>query len=77
MEKQSSIIGCIFDNKSGQILVSVLLGLGLSSLFRQVCKDNNCQIIKSPPKSEVEGKIFKEDDKCYTYKASSTSCNAT
>ena len=42
MEKQSSIIGRIFDNKSGQILVSVLLGLGLSSLFRQVCKDNNC-----------------------------------
>tara|TARA_B100000902_G_scaffold390544_1_gene439658 strand:+ start:4891 stop:5103 length:213 start_codon:yes stop_codon:yes gene_type:complete len=66
----------LLKNRAFQIIISILLGLGLASLFRQVCNDNNCIIIKSPPKGEIENKIFGFEDKCYTYTAKSSSCDA-
>ena len=32
----------------GQKLISILLGLGLATLFRKVCNDRNCLIFKGP-----------------------------
>ena len=32
------------DSLFGRILISVLLGLGLATLFRKVCKDRKCLI---------------------------------
>ena len=63
-------------NRAFQIIISILLGLGLAALFRRVCKDNNCIIIKSPPKEDIENKVFGFEDKCYTYTAKNSSCNA-
>lgn len=65
----------ILNTKEGSIIISVILGLGLASLFKKACKDNNCVIIKSPPKNKIIGKIFKEDNKCYKYNPVSTKCN--
>jgi hypothetical protein len=53
----------------GKFFISVLLGLGLASLFRKVCKDKNCIIFKGPETSEIDGKVFKHGNKCYKYKA--------
>ena len=58
----------------GAVIISIILGLGLAALFRKSCNDNNCIIIKGPPQSEIEGKVFGFDDKCYTYKPQATSC---
>lgn len=60
--------------REGQIIISIILGLGLACLFRKVCNDNNCVIIKSPGKNEIENKVFKQDDKCYTYQPKKTKC---
>jgi hypothetical protein len=68
------MIAKFLDTREGQIIISIILGLGLASLFRKVCKDNNCVIIKSPKRSEVENKVFKQDDKCYTYQPKKTKC---
>ena len=65
----------ILETEKGQIIVSVILGLGLASLFRKVCTEGNCVVIQGPPLDEVENKIFKQDSKCYRYKAVSTKCN--
>jgi hypothetical protein len=64
----------IINSKKGRIFISVILGLGLASLFRKVCNDNNCIIIQGPPIDQVENKIFKQDSKCYRYKAVNTKC---
>jgi hypothetical protein len=63
------------NTREGQIIISLILGLGLASLFRQVCNDNNCIIIKSPGKKEIKDKVFKQDDKCYTYQPKKTKCD--
>jgi hypothetical protein len=67
-------ITSIVDSEKGQILISIVLGLGLASLFRKVCTDGNCIVIEGPPLEEVENKIFKQESKCYRYKAVSTQC---
>ena len=59
----------------GKMLMSILLGLGLATLFRQVCKGKNCVVFHSPNIKKVDGKIFKHDDKCYSYHLETTSCN--
>ena len=64
----------ILNTSEGSIIISIILGLGLASLFKKVCQDNNCVIVKSPPKNTIVGKIFKEDDKCYKYSPISTTC---
>jgi len=59
----------------GRILMSIVLGLGLATLFRQVCKGKNCVVFHSPKISKVKDKIFKHEDKCYTYSLETSSCN--
>lgn len=58
----------------GSIIISILLGLGLASLFRKTCSENNCIVIKGPPIEKIKNKTFKFDDKCYKYEPEITSC---
>jgi len=67
----------LLDTKWGAFIFSFVLGLGLAALFRKVCKDGNCVIVKGPPREEVENKIFKKDSKCYRYKSKDVDCNTT
>lgn len=56
-------------------IISIILGLGLASLFRQVCKDDKCRVVKGPNLKEIEKNIYKIDDKCYRYKPVATMCD--
>jgi len=60
----------------GQIFISILLGLGLATLFRKVCKDKNCIQFNGPVISEVDGKTYKFDEYCYKYELFPTKCDA-
>jgi hypothetical protein len=60
---------------AGKNIISVVLGIGLASLFQKVCKDKDCIIFSGPIISEVDNKIFKHDDNCYKYDIISTSCD--
>ena len=44
------------------------------SLFRPLCKGNDCQIIKAPPPSEVEKTTYKIGNKCYQFKTNTMEC---
>ena len=61
--------------ETGRTIMSILLGLGLASLFREVCKGKNCIIYESPDFKEIEGKTYKHDNKCYKYKPESATCS--
>ena len=62
-------------SKNGRILMSVLLGIGISTLFRKACKDRNCLVFKAPQYEKIKDKIFKFDNKCYTYKENIKRCD--
>lgn len=59
----------------GKMFISILLGLGLATLFRKVCKDKNCIVFNGPVISEIDGKVYKVDDKCYTYTSETQTCD--
>tara|TARA_Y100000816_G_C25939005_1_gene489731 strand:+ start:408 stop:644 length:237 start_codon:yes stop_codon:yes gene_type:complete len=59
----------------GKSIISILLGLGLATLFRKVCNDRNCLLFKAPEPSEIKDKIFKFNKKCYKYKEEAESCS--
>ena len=59
----------------GRIVISILLGLGLATIFRKVCKDRKCLVFKSPKIDDVKGQVFKFDGKCYKYREEATKCD--
>jgi hypothetical protein len=59
----------------GIAFISILLGLGLATLFRKVCKDRDCIVFKGPVITDVVGKTFKHDNKCYNYKIHPSTCD--
>lgn len=51
----------------GQIMISILLGLGLATLFRKACKGKNCIHFSGPIIDDINHKIYKYGDSCYQY----------
>jgi hypothetical protein len=65
----------LLNSNLGRVFISILLGLGLATLFRKVCKDKNCIKFSGPVIGEIEGKTYKHGDKCYTYTSNPTKCD--
>ena len=62
---------------TGRIILSIILGFGLASLFRQVCKGKNCYVFKAPSLEETKNQTFKYDGKCYSYNQKQVKCDKT
>ena len=63
-------------SETGRTIMSIILGLGLATLFRQMCSGKNCIVIKAPPLEEIDNKIYEFDDKCYKLEKNAETCNA-
>jgi hypothetical protein len=61
--------------QTGKYLMSILIGFGLASLFREVCKGKRCIIFNAPPLETLNDKVYKHDNKCYKYEAVSAKCD--
>ena len=64
----------VISNDKAKIIISIIWGLGLATLFRKVCKGRKCLIIKGPKPEEMNNKVYKFDNKCYLYKSQNTTC---
>ena len=64
----------IIRSDEGKIIISCIWGLGLASLFRQVCKGRQCIVIEGPKPEEMNNKIYDFEGKCYKYTAKNVSC---
>lgn len=58
----------------GNLFISIILGLGFAAFFRKTCNGRSCIVYSTPEPSEVEGKIYGWEDKCYTYKPTDGEC---
>jgi hypothetical protein len=59
----------------GKYFMSVILGIGISCLFRKVCNDRNCLVFYAAPFDKIKDQIFKYNDKCYTFEENTSSCD--
>lgn len=60
---------------AGRYIISILLGLGLATLFRKVCNERNCIVFKGPKLDKVSDQVFKFKNKCYKFKENISSCD--
>ena len=43
---------------NGKLVISIILGIGMASLFRKICTGRNCIVFKAPDFNEVEKNIY-------------------
>jgi hypothetical protein len=66
----------ILYNPYSSIIISIVLGFGLATLFRKSCSAKGCYVFKGPPMDKIDGKTFKMGDKCYKYNYAQQSCKS-
>ena len=64
-------------SQTGKYLMSIILGIGLATIFRAACTGKECSIETAPLLEDIEDKIYKFDGKCYKYERSSVKCNSS
>jgi hypothetical protein len=62
-------------SETSKYIISVILGLGLSTLFRKECYKDNCIVFMSPPVNDLENNTYLYGDNCYKYKSKSMLCD--
>ena len=65
----------ILNSDFGIIFISIMLGLGVASLFRKTCNDRKCLVFRATPMKKIKNQIFKFNDKCYTFDETATTCD--
>ena len=65
----------LLSSRTGIIIFSIILGLGLSSLFKSCCDSGNCIVYKAPDFSEKN--IIKYNGKCYEANEQIQTCDAS
>jgi len=60
----------------GRIVISIILGLGLATLFRRVCKERDCLVFHAPEMNKIKGQVFKFNDKCYKFEEEIEKCDS-
>jgi len=68
-------LGKFVHTETGKKIMSILLGFGLASLFRTVCKNKDCLIFHAPSLDQIKNKIYKSRNKCVAYKPVATKCS--
>jgi len=68
--------GKFVHTETGKILMSILLGFGLASLFRNICKGKDCLIFHAPSLDDFKDKIYiGQSGKCVKYTPVASKCN--
>lgn len=65
------------ENPAARAVLSVVLGLGLASLFRSTCKNGRCVVVEGPPVQEVRDNVYRLNGSCYKYTQTPSSCDDT
>jgi hypothetical protein len=67
--------GKFVHTETGKLIMSILLGFGLASLFRNVCKGKDCIVFHAPPLEKIQDNVYKSGDKCYKFQAVASKCD--
>lgn len=62
----------------GRFILSIILGLGLATIFRNYCKGKNCYDFIGPTQKEIKDQVFSFDSinsQCYVMREKTVNCN--
>jgi len=75
----NNVVKNLLHTDSGRNLLSIILGLGLATIFRKFCDSKNCYSFIGPEQNAIRDKIFSFDsgnNKCYTMKEQHIKCGS-
>ena len=75
----NNVVKNLLHTNIGKIILSILLGLGLATLFRQVCNSKDCYRFIGPHHNALRDKIFASDTektKCYSLVEENIQCGS-
>lgn len=55
--------------------ISLLWGFGIALLFRKICKNGECLVVKNPNQHMIKNKVYKDRDQCFKLIAEKSPCN--
>ena len=62
-------------SKYSKYLISIILGLGIATIFSRGCQGKSCVIMRAPNSNQVEKHIWGIGDNCYKFRAKVEECN--
>ncbi len=62
-------------SKYSKLIISIVLGIGLATLFRRECKSGACVQVKGPKMKRIKDQIFEHNNSCYTFTPHSETCD--
>ena len=65
----------LLETETGRIIVSIILGLGLATIFRKICTDGTCIDFHGVVVGDLDSKVYRHDDRCYKYRPQTATCN--
>ena len=71
------VINNMMYTERGKIILSIIFGLGLATLFRNYCNGKNCYNFSGPEQSELRNQIFSFDsnfNKCFMLDEENIKC---
>lgn len=65
----------LIHSETGKYIFSIILGIGLASIFRKACNSRNCLVFKSPELKALKDNVYKYDNKCYKFHEEAIKCS--
>ena len=66
----------VMHTNHGRMIISIVLGIGLASIFRKTCKAAGCFKFISPPTKEVKESVYLHDGACYKFTTETIKCGS-
>ena len=61
------------DEKIG-ILLSCIIGFGIAALFRPMCKEGDCVVLRGPPVNQMRDVVYQMGGKCHEFTPKAVAC---
>ena len=61
--------------KYSKIIISIIIGFGLATIFRRICNESDCLEFRAPVQKKLEDTIYKEDNHCFKFNYRNTRCD--
>lgn len=58
----------------GRIFISILMALGLATIFRRSCTSDDCIVRKVPSRYDMHESVYKEGGDCHRVKLKESEC---
>ena len=66
----------IIKTPTGKLVVAVILGVGLATLFRRSCEEKACIKFKAPNPAEITANAYKHGELCYKFVPVTKECTS-